>query len=371
LYQYTHYDNIEFHNKFLKEKIDGTDICVQLKENKKPNIILIFAEGLSAEVLDVYNNLYLDLTPNLNKLFECSLVFNNYYNHTAATYRGLRGQMISGYQFLEGDWEIRDSGEMDKANQINMVSLVDILNSYQYSTYFINSEPSNIQFSKYLETFNFNDVISGEIKDRYLSDKEVFTLLLNTIFKVNEPFFIGLYNIGTHHGQNSPDIKYADGNNHILNRFHNFDAQFGIFFDLFMESGISDNTILIFTTDHATFPSPEYKKTFKSEQKYFVNNVPLFFYWQGVEHKIIDAHGRNSLDLIPTILDILNINNYVNYFLGSSLFLENAREFSTITAIAADFYSTKGNKIEKIVMWSGGEEHLIKDYYKISGNYKK
>jgi hypothetical protein len=86
----------------MKENIDGTDIYIQLKENKKPNIIIIFTEGFSAEVLDVYNNLDLNLTPNLNKLYERSLVFNNYYNHTAATYRGLRGQMISGYQFLDG-----------------------------------------------------------------------------------------------------------------------------------------------------------------------------------------------------------------------------------------------------------------------------
>jgi phosphoglycerol transferase MdoB-like AlkP superfamily enzyme len=163
-----------------------------------------------------------------------------------------------------------------------MISLVDILNYYQYSTYFINSEPSNAQFSNYLETFNFNTVISGEVKNRYLSDKELFTLLFDTMSKAKQPFFIGIYNIGTHHGYNSPDIKYADGNNHILNKFHNFDAQFRMFFDLFIESDISENTILVFTTDHATFPSPEYKKTFKSEQKYFLNNIPLFFFWYGV-----------------------------------------------------------------------------------------
>jgi arylsulfatase A-like enzyme len=354
----------------MKENIDGTDIYIQLKENKKPNIIIIFTEGISAEVLDVYNNLALNLTPNLNKLYERSLVFNNYYNHTAPTYRGLRGQMISGYQFLDGDQEIRGFGKTNTTSHLNtnMISLVDILNYYQYSTYFINSEPSNVQFSNYLETFNFNNVISGEDKERYMSDKEIFTLLFDTMSRANQPFFIGVYNIGTHHGYNSPDIKYADGNNSILNKFYNFDRQFGIFFDLFMKSDISENTILIFTADHATFPSPEYKRTFKSKQKYFINNIPLFFFWYGIEHKIIDAHGRNSLDLTPTILDLLNINSYVNFFLGSSLFMENLNDFSTITAIGEDFYSTKNNKIEKIIM--GKEIDLIKDYYRISIDYK-
>jgi hypothetical protein len=64
---------------------------------------------------------------------------------------------------------------------------------------------------------------------------------------------------------------------------------------------------------------------------------------------------------------MLNISSYVNYFLGSSLFLEKINECSTITAVGDDFYSTKDNKIQKIVM--GGGVSLIKDYYKISINY--
>src|SRR3546814_14333238 len=63
----------------------------------QPNVIVLFIEGMSARTLEPYGSTYPGLTPNLQALAGDTMVVDNYYNHTAATYRGLQGPMTSGF----------------------------------------------------------------------------------------------------------------------------------------------------------------------------------------------------------------------------------------------------------------------------------
>lgn len=320
----------------------------------KPNIIVIFTEGLSSEVLDVYNNLHLNLTPNLNKLYKESLSFDNYFNHTAATFRGLRGQLYSSYQY-RGGWDRENKGfvELDKDSiskdtNVEIKSIIDILRENGYHSYFINPEPNLDFFYNYLSSFGFDEIYPSNSADKSLSDKESFLELEKSIYKAKEPFFIGFYNIGTHHGMDSPDIKYGDGSNPILNKFHNYDAQFGKWFNKMKSKGLFKNTLLVFTTDHASYNAPEWKKSFNSNQSTFIAKIPLFLYGDGIKSGKMDANGRNSLDLAPTLLDILNITNFGNYFLGNSLFYEHPSKYDKYSSIGNDiYYIEECNSVKK------------------------
>ncbi|MDR2608816.1 MAG: sulfatase-like hydrolase/transferase [Treponema sp.] len=375
-YKTTPHERERILQKFYKPALAGNETAAVPAEEARPNVIIIFSEGLSAEVIDKFNDLELNLTPNLDKLYDESLVFINYYNHTAATFRGLRGQLYSTHQYLGGYYANNigfgqlERTEMDRQLETGLISLVDILNEAGYGTYFINPEPSNARFSDYLENLHFGNIYSGEINDRYLTDREVFDLLGNSINAVESPFLMCVYNMGTHHGYDSPDAKYGDGSDPVKNKFYNFDLQFGKFFENFMASEISNNTFLIFTTDHASYNSPEYKKAFKSRQKYFVNTIPFFIYRKGMEHGIVDADGRNSLALSPTVLNLLHINKHDNYFLGSSLFLQNDNAVERISAIGDDFYYTGNGMVTRLTVTLKYREEIsiIKDYYKISVN---
>ena len=64
-----------------------------------PNIVLIFTEGLSQSIMDDRRM----IMPNMAAYQKKSLNFTNYYNHTFATYRGLIGQLYSGYQLQNYD----------------------------------------------------------------------------------------------------------------------------------------------------------------------------------------------------------------------------------------------------------------------------
>lgn len=92
------------------------------------------------------------------------------------------------------------------------------------------------------------------------------------------------------------------------------DYWFGEFIKDFNAKEISQNTIIIVTSDHSTYPEPEFKKTFNIDANYFVDKIPLIIYKKGISPNSIDVDGLNSLSLAPTILNILGIQNSPNIF---------------------------------------------------------
>lgn len=322
-----------------KEKFHKDDITnyvskpQELPEN--PNIILIFTEGLSQHIIDDTRG----IMPNVSKLQKDSLNFSNYYNHTFATYCGIIGQLYSGYQLKNPDSNY-------------LVSLQSVLANRGYATSFINTEPNNREFSTYLNNLKFGKVVNGTITKGYdvTFDKEAYNDLLNQMSNQSKdrPFFISMYTFGTHIGMDSTAKKFQDGKDRVLNRFYNLDVQIGKFIEKFNQSEFADNTILVFTTDHATYVDDEYKKAFPNFSRSLGNldKVPLFIYHKGVTPSDINVQGRNSINLTPTILDYLDISS-PNYFLGNSLFADKSQmtDFGATFISEVSYYSTNESKV--------------------------
>jgi len=367
---------------FLKTSVFITPL--QNNNNfKGRNVIVIFAEGFSSEIIGNSKMAHFPITPNLDKLSTEALSFKNYYNHTAATFRGLRGQLTSGYQFRDG---LTDAGtgiaqlsnvEINNIYLHRQTSLPDILKEYGYKSYFIASTEKNSPLNTMLKTLNFDKVLGmgdfiGYQRDR-MTDKQTFNALqyfLRSQENKNERFFIGVYPSGTHHGQDSPNEKYFDGSNPLYNKFYNYDFQLGKFVDFFRRSSFYGNTLLIITSDHSTFPSTEYKKSFNSDSRYFVDKIPFLIIGKNITPEVLDAGGENSLSFAPTILHMLGIQYSMNYFLGCSLFDKTCTSpFSHLSAIGSDYFNIgKENHVELIQNNSGNELiKLAERFYNISG----
>ena len=294
----------------------GVDHCRAKPESlvETPNVIMIFVEGLSQSVIEDARG----VMPNLSALEQKSLCFENYYNHAFATYRGLIGQLYSGFQLSDLD-----------SNQL--VSLQGILHDRGYETSFINTEPYNEPFTKYLESMAFDDFISNSewITQAYMTlgyivDQDAYEHLLETAREKHssgKPFFTAMYSLGTHASFDSPHEVYGDGSDAELNKFYNLDVQLGRFMERFDASELAQDTVVVITTDHATYQDQAFNTAFPDYHRYNteLDRIPLMIYYAGMEPERIDAGGRNSLDLAPTILDYLNISE-PNYFLGLSLF---------------------------------------------------
>ena len=325
------------HTKYNKRKFYKKGVSDNIKYNHfagdKPNIIVIFTEGLSDNI--IYDKR--KIMPNLKKISKKSISFKNYYNHTAATYRGLIGQLYSGYQ-------------LNNTDKNNLVSIEKILSRNGYETVFINNEPGNEEFSEYLGTLQFNNIVSSDnAVDGYVSDKEAYNYLYDEAIRLNDndkPFFIGIYTFFTHVSFDSDDEKFGNGKDNLLNRFYNLDYQFGEFINKFEKSSLYDNTIIFFTTDHASYVDSDYLRVFGKTYKRdsdFYDKIPLMIYHKDVKSKKIDVKGRNSLDLAPTILDYIDISGK-NYFLGTSLFSSDGTKFDKVYY---DTFSFLFDNIEK------------------------
>lgn len=343
--------------EFLKGGIsDSRTKCQDLVE--QPNVILIFTEGLSQDIISDKRN----IMPNISDLQSKSLNFTGYYNHTFATYRGLIGQLYSGYQ-------------LNNLDTNTLSSIQGIFNKFQYNTAFINTEPVNTQFTDYLYGLDFNEIIgnpdtphSGNVNS--LSDKEAYELLFDTMVQKadsDNPFMVAIYTFGTHASFDSRDKIYGDGSDRLLNKFYDLDYQFGEFIKKFNASNLSDNTIIVFTADHATYADNDYTNSFPENIRYntMLDQIPFFIYYKGITPETIDADGRNSLDFAPTVLDYLDMS-VPNYFLGDSLFVQkqNNNTYDTVFEVEGNYLDTDGKNISELSDAKRGIiEKQIRKYY--------
>lgn len=329
-------ENLE--EEFFKVVEDNRKKDTTLPE--KPNVIIIFTEGMSSYIIEDERN----ITPNIRKLMDNSLSFSNYYNHTFATYHGLQGQLYSG-------WTLND------LDTNSLISVQDILYDSGYHTMFINTEPHNNDFSTYLASFEYNELVYLE-NETYLgnsnsmSDGQAYDFLFEKAIELqknNEPFLLTMYSFGTHMNMDSTDKKFQDGSNRVLNRFYNLDYEFGEFFDKFCNSSLKENTIIIFTTDHATYID---KDVLESQLNYetgvSLNRIPFFIYYDGIEPEVIDVNGRNSLDFAPTVIDYLDMEADA-YFMGDSLFDAHADNiYDSYYFDGAAYLSSKNSVVGEI-----------------------
>lgn len=318
---------------------DAVSDYVQKPEEipEKPNVILIFAEGMSQNIIDDSRN----IMPNVSALQDASISFSNYYNHTFATYMGLSGQLYSGYQLENYDVN-------------NLVSIQDVFKSYGYRTSFINTEPQNKEFSEYLANFGFDSLITDESRTDGMadafSDKAAYEMLLETALEQSAeevPFFLAMYSFGTHATLDGVHEIFEDGSNALLNRFYDLDIQVGAFMEAFQESKLAENTVIIFTTDHAAYQDADYMTAFPDYARDYpsLDRIPLIIYYKGITPESYDVNGRNSLDMVPTVLDFLDMSAQ-NSFLGDSLFAsDSTSSYDTYFESVGTCFCTAGGEV--------------------------
>jgi arylsulfatase A-like enzyme len=320
------------------------------------NVIIIFAESFSARRIGAYGSTAPDITPNIDRFARDNMKVVNYYNHTAATYRGIRGQLCSMYPTFcgVGGWD----DASDKIPNMKVNGLPQIFNQLGYRTAFIGSTPANQAKMEFqVKSIGFDDVLFKEAilekylvgesplsQNRHLSDHQLFRalrLFLDGKARSNERLFVCVWNIETHPNFEvaSDGRRYAGGANPVLDTAFNFDHAFGEFLEYFRGSRFNKDTLLILTADHAHMPSKEFVEAAGAGYTaFFIDTIPLLVHDPFDELPgVFDAKQATSLDLAPSLLQMMRIPNQKNHFMGRSIF-ERQRETS-VAYYGAFFYS--------------------------------
>lgn len=350
------YENYDFFGKHNAEYPLMHKVSYQRSEileefginlNTKKNIIIFFAEGVSSRIIQPYSNSFDGLTPNIASFAKHSIRIDNYKNHTFATYRGLGGQLCSLFPV----------GRLYKTT--NYYCLGHALKERGYETHFMVSQrldqtdldlvTSKAGFDQVYGSEEILTTLSKQAKPGVdiIPDRQLIEGLINKLEsrgkKEVSPFLIGLYNFETHTGirlfeKEKPYIGTTSNPikpNYVLDTFHNFDRVFGKFWNYFKESKFYDNTIVILTTDHATFHSRDYRELVENDEDYipiFIDKIPLLIYHPDLKSaKSVDVKSATSIDFAPSILHLSGVREIKTPFLGRSFFsnIEN-RPYASI-----------------------------------------
>jgi hypothetical protein len=237
----------------------------------RKNIIIFFVEGVSTKLVQPYHDYFQGLTPNINEFSKHAVRVNNYHSHTYATYRALGGQLCSIYPV----------GRLYK--DVSYYCLGHALRDAGYQNhFFVSQRLDNTDLDQVMSKAGFENIYGteallalvpdhGSSKKSVLPDRVLFEGVIEKLKQFEEPqqsqpFSLGIYNFETHTGikpfepgpryRGSPDSPRQP--NPALDTFYNFDNQFGKFWKYFKHSKHYGNTIVVVTSDHATFPSKDY-----------------------------------------------------------------------------------------------------------------
>jgi len=350
----------------------------------RPNIIVFFSEGISARATSVYSSEFHDLTPHLLDFSKESMVVQNYFNHTAATYRGLLGQLCSLYPKYGGlgGWHTN----YNSLPKTDYFSLAQVFKNNGYETVFLDPHFKDYAYiDEMMRRLDFDRVLTAEdLLKNYLrnsplalgtdltiqtqpkealSDGQIYTALIEFLKKraektQSQPLFLAMYNLGTHAWTETgtDGKKYRDGANYSLNAIHSLDAAFGKFWEYYKTSSYARDTIVIFTSDHAHFQDESYvsavlKSGQTGYQRIFIDRIPLIIHdpFKNLP-KTFDAHNATSIDFTPTLIHYLDLSNPRNAFLGNSLFSEERKVYDHygISSIGDDQFLIDNDQINTL-----------------------
>ncbi len=325
-------------------------------ERRKQNVLVIFAEGLSARTVNYYNDKIQGLTPNIDRFArdEASMAVLNYFNHTAATFQGLLGQLCSIHSSPLYGIMWRES------KQSNYYCLPNVMRQNGYEATFLDPHPEEGDYlNDMLAKLGFDRVLTAEgirpyvgrkpdpSANEVLSNHDLFDGLyafLKVQAQKPHPFFVATYPFQTHAWVDTPEggIKYGDGKNDALNTIHDLDAQFGAFWEKFKKLPVYKDTLVIFTTDHAHFHTDSFIAAVTQARMadypgYFVDRIPLIIHDPRRElPPTFDAHYSTSLHFAPTLLHYLGVPNSKSPFLGTSLF--ERTQTRDVAGVGPDFF---------------------------------
>ena len=207
--------------------------------------------------------------------------------------------------------------------------------------------------------FNKYDV---EISKGY--DIEGFDFFFNKINLLKKPFF-GFYFTTTTHIPYAKTIlkkleKYPqDGTEKTgyLNRLYYSDYALGMFLKKAQQQSWFENTIFIMCADHQAYGVGGQNGTFEKTKVDKTFKIPMIIYCPKLfKHKIIKDVVGSQLDIVPTILDILNIKTPYSS-LGKSLFAKTNNRFAFLSYEGDRVYLVKNNNVVECD-WKGNNKQL-------------
>lgn len=326
---------------------------------KGRNLIVIQVEGFQNFALNL-NYEGQEITPYLNEFLkdDGSIYFDRYFQLLG------RGN-TSDAEFVTNNslYPCMENPSYDVYRDNTFYGLPWIMRDEGYSSWvfhgykkeFYNRDKAypNQGFEKFIseEDYDVHETVGFGI-----TDKDFFSQTIDYIKDMEKPFYSFIITLTSHTPFNMPE-KYMDiklrpehkdtmfGN--YLNSIHYLDAAIGEFIEDLKKEGLYEDSVICIYGDHFALSSAD-KGNEKVMSEYFnkpydfddMMNIPLIIHIPGEKvNRTVDRVG-SQLDFLPTILNIMGIENDKGIMFGQDLL--NSKE----GFVAQQTYMLKGSFID-------------------------
>ena len=283
-------------------------------KTNKLNVVIILLESWSFKYVDALAGNNYGITPNFDKIVKNGLSFNRFYSSGQRSIEGLQA-VLTGVPLLIDIPRLGWGLENSKFSRIG-----SILKQHNYSTLFVQSSRrtsfhiDSISASAGFENYYGMEDMKLELPyanpDSFWFgwDHETFNKVQSELSNIKQPFINMIFTGSTHSPYGtlpSKFLKYphaTDNEYGFMNTLFYADWALGKFMNKAQQQPWFDNTVFLFTADHAL-------GAYHSGTTLDKFHIPFVMY----SPKHIKAGTNNTisshLDIMPTILDLLKISD--------------------------------------------------------------
>lgn len=299
------------------------------------NIIVIQVEALANFVINRKIN-GKEITPNLNRLTQSGVYFNNFYSQTL-------GGSTSDAEFMTNVslYPAKRGAAFNRFSSNEFDSISKILRKNGYKSYvFHGFDPTFWNREIMYASLGYEDFIEqkdfkiDETVGLGLSDRSFFRQSFEKIKNLKEPYYLSLITLSSHYPYNFNDnygdfdIKgYEDtllGN--YFRAIHYTDQAIGEFISMLNKNGILDRSVLVVYGDHGAVPAYESKLLYDymgwedqgAPTWVQTKKVPLIIRFPHEHTKGTNETLGGQIDIKPTIQNLLGIQDGIS--MGQDLF---------------------------------------------------
>lgn len=278
---------------------------------KRPHIILIVLEGISAELSYHFNGRIASVTPNLDEIAKEGLSFVNAYATGDRTDKGLVS-IFSGWpgQPWQGMLAFPDKST-------RLPNLISDLNCIGYHTsFFYGSDLSFANQRFYFEQSEIDeihDIKTLTAKSAFqqgswgIQDADMLRLLAKQYLNIENsaiPHFLSLLTLSTHDPYDAVPNNKGTDRQKMIKTVEYMDRELGKFMNQIKTSKEYQNTLIVIVSDHGK--NLQTSETHFGQRDFF--HIPLIFSGGALDSKYqnrIEDFVVSQTDLYATLLDLL------------------------------------------------------------------
>lgn len=287
------------------------------------NVVIIILESFGEEYIGPVGDKK-SYTPFLDELMKKSLVFKNSYANGRRSIEGV-GAIMAGIPAMMNEPFISSHFTSNY-----FLGLGTHVATKGYSTaFFHGGHNGTMYFDSFMKSAGVEQYYGAREYENPADDDGVWGIwdepflqwMLTKMDSIPQPFMTSVFTLSSHQPYKVPE-KYKDifpeGPIEILKAVSYTDYALQKFFEGAVKKPWFKNTLFVITADHASLHyRPEYSNDFGSYR------IPLFLYHPGYEFPKTDTEKvAQQVDILPTVLEFLNIPVLDKNYLGSSLFAE-------------------------------------------------